>query len=492
MLISDPVSQLSPRTLLTRHVLATSLIWLGFSLIPIMPILARREFAAREWQTTLITAAFPTFLALSIFWNEALKRIGTTRYLWVYWLLMAGPLAAIGLAQDLAQFLVLYWIAAVGQAGWPGLEGHLLRRFYGDERRGRVFGVTNVAKILVAMGGAWAFGLLLEHDRQAFRYVLPICAAIQALGILLLTGLIRRMDRADAARPALRTGAPAAEGGGTTADAAAAAPVVTGDLPPRRVSWREWLEPVLGMHRLLRADPIFLRYEQAFMTYGMGWMAGHALLPIFADKYLQMSYPEYANSTQVALNCSMLVCIYPLGWLNDRIGPVRTSALAFALLALYPIGLLLSRGVLDVALITAWYGIGMAGVQMGWMLGPVALAGSPERAAHYVAIHATLVGFRAVVGQLLAMLLYQLTGSLLVPFSLAAAMFVLAAWQMRRLHDLISARSAADAAAAAVPAMPAAGGARDGRSGAGAPVNHEAVTIGARAVTPIMTADEPG
>jgi hypothetical protein len=139
----------------------------------------------------------------------------------------------------------------------------------------------------------------------------------------------------------------------------------------------------------------------------------------------------------------MLAVAFPVGWVNDRLGPVRTSALAFALLSAYPIGLMLSRGVFDVAVITVLYGVALSGVQMGWMLGPIALAGHPERVPQYVAIHATLVGVRAIVGQGIGTLLYVLTGSVIWSLAAAAIVFATAAVQMWRLHTSIApARSA--------------------------------------------------
>ena len=82
----------------------------------------------------------------------------------------------------------------------------------------------------------------------------------------------------------------------------------------------------------------------------------------------------------------------------------------------------------------AEYGIGMAGVQMGWMLGPVSLAPSPDRVPQYVAIHTTLVGIRGVIFQGLGMLLYKLSGDFHWPFALAAGAFLWAAIQMYRLQ----------------------------------------------------------
>ena len=124
---------------------------------------------------------------------------------------------------------------------------------------------------------------------------------------------------------------------------------------------------------------------------------------------------------------------------------MRTSAIAFGILALYPVLLGAATTVAGVALANVVFGFGLAGVFMGWMLGPVALAGSAARVPQYVAIHATLVGVRGIVFQGMAMACYKLTGSFTVPFAAAALAFLWAAVQMWRLHGAIQPVEAARA-----------------------------------------------
>ena len=198
------------------------------------------------------------------------------------------------------------------------------------------------------------------------------------------------------------------------------------------------------MRSVLREDRTFFRYEAAFMTYGLGWMICYALLPVLATDRLNMDYTEFAGSTQVICSLFMLLTVYPMGWLMDRIGPARMSAYAFAWLTLYPIGLALSQSVTDVGIATAIYGSGMAGVHIGWMLGPVTLAPTRDHVGQYVAIHTTLVGIRGIVAQGLGMLIYRLTGSFTWAFVVAAICFAWAAIQMRQLRRTPGERKAAN------------------------------------------------
>ena len=193
------------------------------------------------------------------------------------------------------------------------------------------------------------------------------------------------------------------------------------------------------MRQVLRADRTFYRYETAFMTYGVGWMICNALLPVLATDRLKMSYTQFVGSTQVVYPLCMLAMMYPMGWVMDRIGPTRTSGLAFAWLTLYPLGLWFAPTVTWVGVTTMFYGMAMAGVQLGWMLGPVSLAPSRDKVSQYVAIHATLVGLRGIVAQGVGMLLYRITGSFAWPFAIAAIAFAWGSWQMWRLHGAVRA-----------------------------------------------------
>ena len=367
------------------HALANVLIqsiWFGISTI--MAVLARKRFEADDWQTLMITASAPTLMVLSVFWNHLLARMTVRRFLVFNWAFTMWPLACAAFAQNFWQLLICHVLASIGAAGWSPISGTLLKRFYGDHMRGRAFGAINSAMYVGMMAASYAIGRALDVNENSFRIYLPAAAGAYGVGIWLLRRLI------------------SAKGG----DEVAEEQVVS-----ERMSLRRLLAPVLHMREVLAADRVFYQYEAAFMTYGVGWMICNALLPVLATDRLHMNYAEFAGSTQVVYPLCMLLMTYPMGWLMDRIGPMRTSLLSFAWLAFYPLGLMVSHSVVAVGVSTIVYGTAMAGVQMTWMLGPVSLAPSPQKVPHYVAIHATLVGVRGIVAQGVGMLIYRLSGS---------------------------------------------------------------------------------
>ncbi len=375
----------------------------------LMPMLVRLHFGdadenIRDWQTALVTASLASLMIVSVFWGELLRRVSTVRYLAIWWLVAVLPFLVLSLAQNYAQMLACHLVAAVGFAGWMPLDGKLLKHFYPDSVRGRVFGVLNAAKLGGAALAVFLVGRWLETDEMAFRYFFVVAVLLQAAAMMILYRLV------------LITGADRIE------------PAVD------RHRWSDLFQPVLHMGEILRADRNFLWYELAFMTYGGAFMICDALLPIFATARLGMGYESFSHSTQMIRSLAMLVMILPMGWLLDRIGAVRTSGIAFAVLACYPVTLLLADNVAMVGFASGIFGVGLAGVMMGWMLGPVALAPTSEKVPQYVAIHASLVGVRGIVFQGLGLVLYKVTSGFELPFGVAAAAFLLGALQMWRLH----------------------------------------------------------
>jgi MFS family permease len=383
-------------------------VWFGIS--SIVAVLARKRFNAGDWQTLMITAAPPTLLTLSIFWNALFHRVSIRRYLVINWACTMLPLAAAVFAQSFWHLLVCFVCAAIGAAGWSPVAGDLLKRFYGDRVRGRAFALVNSAMYIGMMLASYTFGHVLDRNENAFRWYFPIATGAYAVGVIILQRLLRA----------------------TGAEEERSSSIAAGPLSLRRA-----VQPLIRLREILRSDRTFYRYEAAFMTYGVGWMICNALLPVLATDRLRLSYTAFAGATQVIYPLCMLVMTYPMGWVMDRIGPACLSGLSFAWLSLYPLGLMFSHDVTTVGVATAFYGTAMAGVHIGWMLGPVTLAPSPDRVAQYVAIHTSLVGLRGILAQGVGMLIYRMTDSFTWPFAVAMLAFLWASLQMWRLRAAI-------------------------------------------------------
>ncbi|HMN40197.1 MAG TPA: MFS transporter [Phycisphaerales bacterium] len=390
------------------HIAASSLVqsvWM--SVVFITPILAKKHFKAADWQTLVITAAPTVFFTLSIFWNDLFRRRSFAMYMLLFWLVACAPAALIAFADNYTFLVIPYLIMCVGGAGLHPATGDLYRALYPAAIRGRIYSLVWGSSMVIGAAAGWFAGHSLDGHPDAYRVIYPVTAALQLLG----AGMFMLLSHA--------SGHSSARVHDASADT--------------RSMWKRVTEPITHAREVLAEDPIFARYEASFMTYGVGWMICYALLPLLVTDKLRLSYESIAESTHVAYWVALAVMIYPAGMLMDRIGAVRTTGLSFLLLTLYPIGLMLSGDARQLLITSVVYGVAHSGANVGWMLGPVSLAPTPEKVPQYVAIHATLVGVRGKVFQFAGMALYWVTGSFATPLAIAALALAWSAVQMWQL-----------------------------------------------------------
>lgn len=374
----------------------------------IVPILGQKHFGASDVQVLMLTMLPLVFAVVSIFWGAIFARFTISRYLLLYWATAGIPLLLMCFIQNAWQLVILFAPISAALCAFPAVNGELLRRLYPERRRGIAFAWVFAGS---AGGGAivnYAVGHLLADDNERFRWIMPGLAIVHLVGVLALGWFTRAVKVERAGR------------GGT-------------GIP----SVKALIEPVLHMNAVLKQDRLFFRYEAAFMTYGIGWMICFALLPLFVTKKLALGYGDIGEASGTAMQIAMFAAIIPMGLLNDRIGPTRISAIGFAIFALHPIALIFTTDRLSLAWASTIYGLASAAVNMGWLLGPMSFAPSPDKVPHYVAIHTTLVGLRGAVFQGLGVLLYWLTGDFTVAFIVAAAGYTWASIQMVQLWRLM-------------------------------------------------------
>jgi len=414
--MSQPTTK-SPAWVLPVHALAVVLIGSTQTAVMfILSVLAKNRFNASDWQVLIIQAAPTVCFVLSIFWNDYFERRTLARYLPVLWMVAYLPLSAAYFATSAWMLIVPHVIASLGVSGYYPVAGEMLKRLYGQRTRGSVYGILYALTMLGGALSSYGVGKWLHADPESFRIYMPIASGLQLLGVALLGWLAHATGVAAARR--------------VRAD--------SGGAPLKRL-----LEPVVHMGDVLRADPIFARYEAAYMTYGVGWMIAWALVPLMATDALNLDYDQFTRSTSVPYQFAIVAALLPAGWLMDRLGAVRSTAISFAMLAVYPVGLIVAlqtHQTRDLAIASAWYGAAHAGANIGWMLGPVALAPTHDKVPKYVAIHATLVGLRGAVFQGFGVALYKFTGRFEVPLALAAAAYALSALQMWKLHGRMGGR----------------------------------------------------
>jgi len=394
------------RQILVIHLLASPFLALQWAMLAMVPVLLRGHFKASAWQTTIATSAIPAMFMLSVVWSEVYRRLNHGLYIGIVWLIAIVSLGGIALCHQPETMLASMLLSAFSLAGLNPVNGDILRSCYPPAVRSKVYGITQAVAQSTIMASAYGIGIWLDFDNEAFRHYMLIGIA----GITVGMALIYRMMRQRLFQERLRH---------QVSESFAA-------------GMRHMFQNTI---RVFREDPIFRRYEIGFLIYGLGWSTCQALLPFLVVDKLRFTYGQVAQSTQVAFQASLILMILPTGYLMDRYGPVRMSCWAFTLVAIYPAGLMLAGGVPSLTLITIWFGICVSAIHLAWTIGPITLAPTASDASNYLAIHATLVGPRTIIGQFSAIAIYLLTGRIIaIPLCMAVACFIVGALLMHLLH----------------------------------------------------------
>jgi len=387
------------------HMASSPLTNVFWAITAMVAVLVRKPdgFNGSELQTALITSSIPVMAAVSIFWNEAYRRLKPSQYLWSVWVVAFVPLAGIALCYRPEAVVLCMLLSSFGNAGTAPMGGDLLRKCYSESCRGRVYSMLSAIGQVSVLLGMFLIGQWLAADKDSFRSYMPISVLAIGMGMILVYFITREPDfiRHEQPRPTekLRT---------------------------------SLLMAYRGMTAVLREDRSFRRFETAFFIYGTGWMICHAMLPFLVVDKLKLTYDQVANSTHVTFTAVGLIAMIPAGFLVDKIGAFRMAYWAFFLMVIHGIALILANNIITLTIAVAFSGLAMTGIHITWMIGPVTLARDPTQGAHYIAIHATMVGLRALV-QFPAVLIYKYTGIIQIPLAVAILCMITGAILMRRL-----------------------------------------------------------
>jgi len=327
------------------------------------------------------------------------------------------PLAAVALVSvspvgehghgtgNLVLFLALMSLHYGASIATVPHRGALLRTNYPSHVRGRMFGLTMAVNLLAAGAAAKGAGYLLDADPRWVRGIYPVAGACGIVAYLVL-GRIRWRRSRETRRLAT-------------------------DATERVL--KAWSNAWRATWRILRDDRAFRTYEIGFMLYGLGFLASIGLLVLYAEGELHLSYDSWTTAQSVAFPLAQIAGAPLFGRLSDRLGIVRTTGVSFLLLATF-FGLMpLVGSAAQLAFACLLWGVAMAGVNVGWNLGPLHFA--PDRQAHmYAAVHFCLVGVRSLVGPFLGFAVKE-AFSYAAAFGLSAALVTAGAatiWHLDR------------------------------------------------------------
>ncbi|MEA3446105.1 MAG: MFS transporter [Bacteroidota bacterium] len=282
-----------------------------------------------------------------------------------------------------------------------------LKNNYSHKNFGRLFSWASSTNKIAAMLATFLFGLLLDFDNYAFRYVYPFIAVLGIASIFLLSKINYQSPEAAI---------------------------------PRQSIWESAKSSAVRLWQITRDNKAYRDFETGFMLYGFSFMLTVSVITIFLEKELQLSYSSlafYKNG-----NVTLTIILFPFfGKLLGNIDPRKFAIFTFAALALY----LFFVGVThffpahtEILGIQVYYFLVLAFVffalfaaSMGllWSIGSAYFC-EPGEAGEYQAIHLSLTGTRAIIAPLLGIFAYEQLGYSFT-FGIGILLLLIAVWLMR-------------------------------------------------------------
>jgi len=263
----------------------------------------------------------------------------------------------------------------------------LLKTNYRHDNFGKLYSyATSLNKIIILLA-TFAYGLLLDADNYAFRYVFPVIGLLGVASLFVLSGI-------DYSRVVQH---------------------------PAALKFRDSIrESLQNMIQILKTNKPYLHFEIGFMFYGFSFMISVTIINIFFQDALDLNYSSVAFYKN-AYNILAIMLLPFFGKLLSNIDPRRFAAITFAALFMYIFFLLMTD--FFPAYVEVWglkiyymlivsfffYGIFAATMALLWFIGSAYFC-KPEEADDYQSVHLSLTGVRSLFAPIFGVYFYELIG----------------------------------------------------------------------------------
>jgi Na+/melibiose symporter-like transporter len=376
-----------------------------------------KSMQGSPYQVAILFKFSMVVLLAAVFVNEGLHRIrNRKKMIWLTALITRLPLLALlffprnigGMGADtiyhylfLLIFLVFYLATPVI---FPAIN-LLLKHNYTAENFGRLYSWATSVKKITTLVATFLYGIILDLDPFAFRYVYPLVAVLGIASIYLLSSIDYNPVKSDL------------------------------NVSKTRI----FRSAINRVAKIFRTNKPYLHYQVAFMFYGIAFMATNSVITLFYDRAVGLSY----SSVAFYKNFYNLIAIFILpvfGRILAHTDPRRFATLTYSFLALYLLSFpatLLFPAYIEVFGLQIYYML-LAGVlfnsgfiatmAISWSIGSAYFCNASE-AGDYQSVHLSLVGLRAMFIPLAGIFIYEIAGFtftfILAAVLLAAGIIVL-------------------------------------------------------------------
>ena len=278
--------------------------------------------------------------------------------------------------------IMLYYFA--NPILFPAIN-HLLKNSYAHEDFGKFYSYASTINKIMMMLSTFLFGLLLDYDNYAYRYIYPLVAVLGIFSIFILTKINYRIST----KPA----------------------------PKTKFFEAVWTS-VKKMYQILKGNKPYRDFEIAFMFYGLAWMATAAVITIFFEKVLHLNYSSVAFYKN-AYNTLAIVLLPYFGKLIGKIDPRKFAIYTFGFMLLHLFFMEMTEyfgqyfeflGIkIYYSLIVSYifYGLFAASMALLWYIGSAYFCKDDE-VSDYQSIHLSFTGVRGIFSPLVGVFVLEL------------------------------------------------------------------------------------
>lgn len=283
-------------------------------------------------------------------------------------------------------FLILFMVYYFGNVVIYPLINLFLKNQYSHQNFGKLYGYASSANKIVMLFATLGYGILLDMDNFAFRYVFIGVAILGVVSIYLLSmidyseQLEERKDR----------------------------------------FFQSVRKSIYTMVDILKTNKPYLHFEGGFMFYGFSFMITVTVITIFFERTLHLNYSSLAFYKN-AYNILAIILLPYTGKLLGKIDPRNFALITFGSLTLFITFVMLTEhypnhitiGGIEIYYMLSiayfFYGIFAATMALLWFIGSAYFC-KPEEAGDYQSVHLSLTASRALFAPLFGVFFYELVG----------------------------------------------------------------------------------
>lgn len=344
-----------------------------FAMLAFGEVIARKSLNASGLSITLLTMTMPVASLTSIWWARIIVGRNQGRLLLRFGAVAFLILTTGVLLHSMLHLLLMYFLFYLMQSLFTPSENRILQQHIPSAKTGKLFGLAAAIRMGIAATFSVLAGMYMDRVENGYQHLYFFVAFVMLLAISQLASI-------------------------STGHIAGA--------EPQPINKTLMLAPLKRVLDLLKRRKDFLRFEGAFMLYGIAFMMTLPVIPLYLVDDLGFSYSEIGLARGTIPQLVMILFIPFFGRIFDMTTPHRLATIIFFLLAFFPLLLLwagMHEGTRRMLMIYAAFGLfgfAMSGVMVLWSLSSLRFAGD-EDAGVYHSVHVAATGIRGMIAPLL-------------------------------------------------------------------------------------------